>query len=136
MTLRQRLEKHRQVESCASCHAKMDPIGFGLENYDGVGQWRDQDNGLAVDNVGTLPDGTEMRGPEGIKDALLARKDLFVRQMVEKMLVYALGRGLDYYDECTVRETMDRLAKNGYRSHELVHAIVSSYPFGHRRNSE
>jgi hypothetical protein len=136
LTLRQRLEKHRQVESCASCHAKMDPIGFGLENYDGVGQWRDQDNGLAVDNVGTLPDGTEVRGPEGIKDALLARKDLFVRQMVEKMLVYALGRGLDYYDECTVRETMDRLASHEYRSHELVQAIASSYPFGHRRNSD
>ncbi|MBY0587851.1 DUF1592 domain-containing protein [bacterium] len=136
MTLRQRLEKHREVESCASCHAKMDPIGFGLENYDGIGQWRDQDNGLAVDNIGTLPDGTEVRGPEGIKTALLSRKELFVRQMVEKMLVYSLGRSLDYYDECTVRGTIERLEASQYRSHELIQAIVESYPFQHRRNSD
>jgi mono/diheme cytochrome c family protein len=136
MTLRQRLEKHRQVESCASCHAKMDPIGFGMENYDGIGQWRDQDNGLAVDNTGTLPDGTEVRGPDGIKDALLARKELFVRQTVEKMLVYALGRGLEYYDECTIRDAMNRLESNSYRSHELIQAIAASYPFQHRKNSQ
>lgn len=135
MTLRQRLEKHRQIESCASCHAKMDPIGFGLENFDGIGGWRDKDNDLPIDNAATLPDGTNVSGPEGLKDALLARRELFLRHMVEKMMVYALGRGLEYHDECAVRSALDRLAENEYRFHSLVHAVVESYPFQHRRHS-
>lgn len=136
MTLRQRLEKHRLDPTCASCHAKMDPIGFGLENYDGIGSWRDQDNGLAIDNTCVFPDGTSAKGPEGVKDALLARKDMFIRQFVEKMLIYALGRSVEYYDECTVRGTMERLAAHEYRSHEMIHSIVESYPFQHKRNSQ
>ena len=136
LTLRQRLEQHRADAACASCHAKMDPIGFGLENFDGIGAWRDQDNGLPIDNASTFPDGTSVRGPEGIKDALLTRKDLFIRQFIEKMMIYALGRGVDYYDECTVRSAMDRLSAHEYRSHEVIHAIVESYPFQNRRNSQ
>ena len=136
LTLRKRLENHRVNPACASCHAKMDPIGFGLENFDGIGAWRDKDNGLPIDNASVFPDGSTVTGPEGIKDALLARKDLFIRQFVEKMLIYALGRGVDYYDECTVRGTMDRLAAHEFRSHEMIHAIVESYPFQNRRNSQ
>ncbi|MBL9124358.1 MAG: DUF1585 domain-containing protein, partial [Planctomycetaceae bacterium] len=128
-------EKHRAQASCASCHAKMDPLGFGLENYDGIGEWREQDNGLPIDASATLPDGRAVAGPAGLKDALLARQDLFVRHLVEKMLTYALGRGVDYYDECTIREALDRLAQHEYRSHELVQAIVASYPFRYRQNA-
>lgn len=136
LTLRQRLEAHRAQESCASCHAKMDPLGFGLENFDGIGEWRDQDNDLPIDASAVLPDGTEFAGPGGLKDALLARQDLFVRHFVEKMLTYALGREVDYYDECTVRDAMERLANSGYQSHALVFAIVESYPFRHKKNAD
>jgi hypothetical protein len=136
MTLRQRFEKHRAEASCAGCHARMDPIGFGLENYDGIGEWREQDNGLPIDASARLPDGTDVRGPEGLKDALLARKDLFVRHAVEKMLTYALGRPVEAYDECMVRETMDKLSAEGYRSQVLIHAIVESHAFQYRRQPE
>ena len=136
LTLRQRLEAHRTQESCASCHAKMDPLGFSLENYDGIGKWRDEDNDLVVDASANLPDGTEFEGPEGLKDVLLARQDLFVRHMTEKMLTYALGRAVDYYDECTARQILDRLATHEYRSHEMILGIVESYPFRHRQSAD
>jgi len=136
MTLRQRLEKHRANESCASCHAKMDPLGFALENFDGIGKWRDQDNGIDVDAVATLPDGTELKGIADLKDALLERQDVFLRQLVERMLTYALGRAVDYYDECTIRQAISRLAEHDYRSHELILAVVESYPFRHKKNAD
>jgi len=136
MTVRQRLEKHRANESCASCHAKMDPLGFGLDNFDGIGEWREEDNGIAIDASATLPDGTELNGFESLKDALLARQDLFLRHLVEKTLTYALGRAVDYYDECTVRAALERLAAEDYRSHELILSIVESYPFRHKKNAD
>ncbi len=135
LTLRQRLEQHRAEASCASCHAKMDPLGFSLENFDGIGQWRDQDNGLEIDTRANLPDGSELVGVEGLKDALLARQDLFLRHLVEKTMTYALGRAVDYYDECTIREALARLAAHDYRAHELVLAVVESYPFRYRKNT-
>lgn len=136
LTLRQRLEAHRSNESCASCHAKMDPLGFSLENYDGMGQWRDEDNGNPVDAAAVLPDGTEFSGPAGLKDVLIERQDLFLRHLVEKMLTYALGRPVDYYDECTVRDALARLVADEHRAQTLVLAIVESYPFRHKKNAD
>lgn len=135
LTLRQRFEKHREDVSCASCHARMDPIGFGLENFDGIGEWRDTDNGLPIDDAASLPGGAAFRGPEGLKDVLLGRKEQFVRHMVEKTMTYALGRAVDFYDENTVRNAMSRLSDKGYRSHELIFAVVESDAFQFRRNS-
>jgi hypothetical protein len=136
LTLRQRFEKHREDPSCASCHARMDPIGFGLENFDGIGEWRDADNGLPIDAAATLPGGVVFRGPEGLKEVLLGRKELFLRHMVEKTMTYALGRAVDFYDENTVRTAMERLAENDYRAHELILAVVESDAFQFRRNSD
>lgn len=136
MTLRQRLEKHRADASCASCHAKMDPLGFGLDNFDGIGAWREQDNGLPIDASATMPDGTELTGVVGLKDALLARQDLFLRQLVEKTLTYALGRAVDNYDEPTIRDALARLTASEYHSHELILAVVESYPFRHKKNAD
>lgn len=136
LSLRQRFEKHRADATCASCHARMDPIGFGLENFDGIGEWRDSDNGVPIDNSAQWPDGTTFRGPEGLKEALMARKERFVRHMVEKTMTYALGRPIEYYDEHAVRTAMDRLSAGDYRFHELIHAIVESYAFQHRKNAQ
>lgn len=135
LTLRQRFELHRRDANCASCHARMDPLGFALENFDGIGEWRDKDNELPIDNSASLADGTVFHGPEGLKDVLLAKKEMFLRHFVEKMFIYALGRAVDYYDECTIQTVMDRLASSEFASHEVIHAIVESHAFTHRGNS-
>ncbi|MBX3415147.1 MAG: DUF1592 domain-containing protein [Pirellulales bacterium] len=135
LTLRQRFERHRAQESCASCHAKMDPLGFALENFDGIGKWRDQDNGIDIDAAAALPDGRELNGIADLKDALLARQELFLRQLVERTLTYALGRAVDFYDECTIRQAISRLAEGDHRSHELILSVVESYPFRHKKNA-
>lgn len=135
LTLRQRFERHRQDANCASCHARMDPIGFALENFDGIGEWRDKDNELPIDSSAELADGTAFQGPEGLKDVLLAQKERFLRHFVEKMFTYAIGRAVDYYDECTIQTVMDRLDSSEYASHELIHAIVESHAFTHRGNT-
>ena len=103
-SLRQRLERHRTDPNCAVCHIRMDPLGFALENFDAVGAWRTEDNGYAIDPAGKLPDGTALNGPNDVKKALLARKDEFVKCMAEKLMTYALGRGVEYYDTCTIRD--------------------------------
>ena len=135
-TLREELALHRRNVACASCHSKIDPIGFGLENFDAVGRFRAQEAGRPVDNSGVLPGGETFRGPAELKQIILKRKDAFVRNLVEQMLVYALGRELQHQDECTIREVTAALAKDGHRFATLVQAIVKSYPFRHRRNSE
>ncbi len=128
-TMREKLTKHRENVSCASCHDRIDPLGFGLENYDAIGKWRGEDNGRPVDSSGVLPDGSEFSGPDGLKGVLLERKDDFVRCLAEKMLIYALGRGLEDYDEPALNEIVSEVARNDYRFSALVYEIVRSLPF-------
>ena len=128
-SLRQRLELHRQNVACAQCHDRIDPLGFGLENYGVLGRWRDKYEGYTVDARGALPDGTTFSGPAELKLALLGRKDQFVRHLTKKMLGYALGRGLTYYDYCAVNSIVDKLRANDYKSHHLLFGIIQSVPF-------
>ena len=128
-SLRQRLELHRQNVACAQCHDRIDPLGFGLENYGVLGRWRDKYEGHTVDARGALPDGTTFSGPAELKLALLGRKDQFVRHLTKKMLGYALGRGLNYYDYCAVNSIVDKLRANDYKSHHLLFGIIQSVPF-------
>ena len=131
-TLRARLEQHRQDPKCASCHDRIDPLGFGLENYDVLGRWRTEDTGQPIDSRGQLPDGTQFDGPAELKQVLLSRKDQFVRHLAAKMLGYALGRGLTLEDECVVEQLVDRLRQEEYRSHALILGIVESIPFRYK----
>ena len=128
-SVREMLTRHRENAACASCHSRIDPLGFALENYDFIGRWRDQDAGKAIDNRGELPDGTVVAGPRSLKAALLDRKDLFVRNLTAKMLGYALGRGLTPEDWCTVDRIAAELRENDYRARKLIELIVLSMPF-------
>lgn len=131
-TLRERLEQHRRNPTCASCHSRIDPLGFGLENYDVLGQWRTEQAGKQIDSRGELPDGTVFEGPEELKQLLLARKDQFVRHLTSKLLGYALGRGLTNEDYCTVDEIVDQLKQDNYSGQTLVLGIVCSVPFRYK----
>ncbi len=131
-TLRQRLEAHRTNPTCASCHDRMDPIGFGLENYDALGRWRIADSGGPVDASGTLPPGGAFTGPEELKTRLLDRRGEFVKHLTRKLLGYALGRQLDEFDQCVVDRTVATLAEHDQRAGLLVEEIVMSHPFRHR----
>ncbi|MBM3724703.1 MAG: DUF1588 domain-containing protein [Acidobacteria bacterium] len=128
-TMRERLAQHRANPACAGCHARIDGLGFALENYDVVGAWRDQESGKPVDTRGELADGAVFEGPAGLRKVLMDRKELFVRNLVSKMLGYALGRGLSLRDSCTVDRIVERLRANGYRAQTLVEEIVLSEPF-------
>jgi hypothetical protein len=127
--LRQRMERHRTDPACASCHRRMDPLGFGLENFDAVGSWRTRDGDHAIDPSGMLPGGREFRGPAELRAALRGRRDAFARCLAEKMLTYALGRGLDRADRRAVDRIVARLSRDGYRFSALVLALVESPPF-------
>lgn len=133
-TLRKRLEAHRAQESCASCHKQMDPIGFGLENFDGIGKWRDQEENEPIDNVGELPGGLRFAGPAELKDVLMTRRRAFLRTMVEKMFTYAVGRPVEAYDERAVREILARMEADDNAMTSLVQAIVASRPFQYAQN--
>ncbi len=135
-TLREKLEMHRRNPECASCHAKTDPLGFGLENYDAIGRWTETQEGKPIDASGKLPSGESFNGPVEMKRILLARKATFLRGMSEAMLIYALGRGLQRDDECVLREALQALEQNGYRASALIVTIVRSFPFTHRRNAD
>jgi hypothetical protein len=132
-SLRQRLEQHRANPACAVCHRQMDPIGFGLENYDAAGAWRDNEGSFPIDSSGTLPGGTSFNGPGELKRVLRNQSGLFARNLTEKMLTYALGRGLEPYDRPAVDRIVERLAANDYRFSTLVTEIVNSTPFRMRR---
>ena len=126
-----------RIPVCASCHSRMDPLGFALENYDGVGKWRDKDLGSVIDASGKLPDGTTFVGPAGLKKLLTTkRRDEFVGTATQKLLIYALGRGLEYYDLPAVRSISRQAAKDDYRMSALISAIVSSAPFQMRRTPD
>jgi hypothetical protein len=128
-SMRQQLEQHRANPACASCHTRMDPLGFGLENYDAIGHWRAQDGKFPIDSTGTLPGGKNFRTPEELKGILRADRDAFAHCLTEKMLTYALGRGLEHYDQPAVNLVCRRLAASDYRFSRLVLEIVKSLPF-------
>ncbi len=136
LTFRQRLEKHRKDKNCAACHDRLDPMGFALENFDAIGRWRTQVDGQSVDARGVLTNGEEVSGPTELKAALLKRKALFVRHLTEKLLAYALGRGLEHYDVMAVKEIADRVAQSDYRATALVLEVARSYPFQWRRGEK
>ena len=137
MTLRQRTELHRTNAVCANCHKLLDPIGFGLENFDAIGRWRDQDDGGgAIDAAGELPDGKHFSSPKELKAIVVARKGEVARNLTEKLLGYALCRPLEGYDEIVVDHLMETIAKDDYRMQTLIAEVVSSYPFTHRRVQE
>lgn len=129
LTLRERLEQHRADPTCASCHSRIDPLGFALENYDVLGRWRTEDSGKPIDSKGQLPDGTEIAGPDDLKKVLLERKDPILRNFTSKMLGYALGRGLTVNDSCAVDAIMRTLTKEDYSAQTLIREIVLSIPF-------
>ena len=132
-SLRQQLEAHRKDPTCASCHRRMDPLGFGLENFDAVGAWRTTDGDFPIDATGFLPDGDEFKGPEELRDVLVKQHQAFARCLTSKLMTYALGRGLQGYDTRTVRAIADRLPASQYRFSALVLEIVNSLPFQQRR---
>jgi mono/diheme cytochrome c family protein len=135
-SMRQQLEKHRSNPTCASCHSRMDPLGFGLENYDAIGRWRTADGTFPVDSSGTLPDGKTFSTPAGMRDILTGQLPQFSRTLVEKMMTYALGRGLKAYDRRTVESINSAMAADGYRFQTLIQQIVESLPFQSRRGEQ
>ena len=133
-TVRQRLEEHRVNPVCSSCHAQMDPIGFALENFDATGRWRNDDGGAPIDASGTLPSGSKFIGPGELREILLSRPELFVHNVTEKLLTYALGRGVQHYDQPAVRGILRDAAADDYRWSSLILGIVKSTPFQMRRS--
>jgi hypothetical protein len=134
MSMRDRIAQHRANPACASCHAMMDPLGMSLENFDFVGKWRTVDEALIpIDASGTLPDGTTFAGPVGLRQVLLSPPDRFVRTLTEKLLTYALGRGLEHYDMPAVRKIAREVEASNYRASALVSGVVNSLPFQMRR---
>ena len=128
-SLRERIEQHRENPVCAGCHAPMDPLGFVLENFDAIGQWRDRDAGLPIDASGSVAGGQTIYGPAELREYLLTRDDEFILTLTEKLLSYALGRGLEYYDAPTVRQLVRDAAGDDYRWSSLILGIVRSLPF-------
>jgi hypothetical protein len=136
-SLREALTKHRSDPVCSSCHSRMDPLGFGLENYDPIGRWRTEDAKKPIQVGGTLPNGTQFSTPAELK-AILVERDLpeFTRNLTEKMLIYALGRGLERYDRLLVRDIVSKMEASEYRFQTLIREIVQSFPFQERRGQQ
>ena len=133
LSLRQQMEKHRANAVCASCHSKMDPLGFGLENYDAIGKWRTLDGKFPVDSSGTLPNGKTFATPAEMRAALASLLPQFARSLVEKLMIYALGRGIAPYDRRAIDQITGRLADQGYPFQTAIYEIVRSAPFQMRR---
>ena len=128
-SIRARLEQHRRNPVCASCHATMDPLGFALEPFDAIGRWRTTEDGLPVDARGALIDGTEIDGPRGLRAMLVGRQDEFIRTVTEKLLTYAVGRGVEYYDMPAVRQILREAADADHRWESIILGITKSAPF-------
>ena len=135
-SVRQRLEQHRASPSCASCHAVMDPVGFSLENFDLIGEYRDEDGGVPVNASGKLADGTALNGPASLRKALLDRRDAVAATATEKLLTYALGRRVEYFDMPAVRAIVRDAARQDYRFSSLITGIVKSVPFTMKRGED
>jgi hypothetical protein len=134
-TVREQLERHRADPFCAACHNNIDPIGFALENFDVDGSWRDETReGLPIDSAGILADGTPIDGPVQLREALLADPEVFAGTVTEKLMIYALGRGLEPADKAVVRQVLRTAAADDYRLDSIILAIVDSFPFQMRRN--
>ena len=146
-SVREQMQQHRQSPACAGCHSVMDPLGFSLENFDALGRWRAIDAtgaleeppagspppGTPIDASGTLPDGTDFSGAAGLRGLLLERRDAFIGTLAERLLMYALGRPVEYYDMPTVRQVLKEAAEQDYRWSTLIGAIARSAPFQTRR---
>jgi len=139
MTVREQMEMHRASPVCASCHTKMDPLGFSLENYNAIGAWRASDAGKLLDVSAVMPDGTKFAGPTGsggLQGILLSRKDQFVEAFTERLMTYALGRGLEAYDMPAVRAVRYAAVKDDYKINPIIMGIVQSVPFVMRRTPD
>jgi len=136
VSMRDRMEKHRTNAICASCHSRMDPLGFALENFDAIGTWRTTEGRTPIDVSGVLPDGSHFEGPTGLRNILLSHREEFVQTVTEKLLTYALGRGVEYYDAPAVRAITRAATPNDYRWSALIAGIVKSTPFQMRRSRE
>jgi hypothetical protein len=135
LSMRQRMEQHRANPVCASCHSMMDPLGLSLENFDAVARWRTlSESSAPIDASGVLPDGTKFQGPAGLRQALL-QSNRFVATLTEKMLTYALGRGLEHYDAPAIRAVLRSASGDDYRFSSLIIGVVQSTPFRMRRSS-
>jgi hypothetical protein len=134
-TLRQQMDLHRKDPTCASCHRRMDPLGFGLENFDGIGQWRTEDGRFPIDSTGQLPTGRQFTGAVELGKILEEEPDAFARALTAKLLTYALGRGLDVRDHRVVRTIARKVAADDYRFSSLVTEIVQSVPFQMRQGA-
>jgi mono/diheme cytochrome c family protein len=132
-SLRERMEQHRANPVCASCHNRMDPLGFALENFDATGQWRELDDGRPIDSSAVLPDGTKFTGPAGLRDMLLGQKRSIVQALTEKLMLYALGRGLEFYDAPAIRKIVNDAGASNYAMQSIVVGIVKSTPFQMRK---
>ena len=132
-TLRQQMEQHRADSKCAVCHNKLDPLGFGLENFDGIGGWRTQDNKKDIDSTGELPGGVKFSGPAELRKVLLGKADQFRSCFAEKLLTFGLGRGLEYYDKCALDDVVKAAKADGDKFSALVLAVVKSDPFQKRK---
>lgn len=132
LSIREQFEKHRSHPQCMSCHVRMDPLGFGMENFDPIGRWRDEIAGIAIDASGKLPSGEEFNGPAEMKSILLKRKNEVIRHLTRKMYGFAVGRDLNKFDDCVIKGAVEKLAANNYQASLLVEHIVLSYQFRHR----
>jgi hypothetical protein len=148
MTMRQRMELHRANPTCAGCHARMDPIGFALDNFDAIGKWRNDESVMSwdldgvkitsvpIDASGRLPDGTKFKGVVELRKILLSNPEQFATTLTEKLLTYSLGRGVEYYDQPSIRKIVRGSASSNYRWSALIQGIVKSSPFQMRATAE
>jgi hypothetical protein len=136
LSVRQQMEMHRSNPVCASCHRVMDPLGFALENFDATGRWRATDGGKPIDSSGITPDGFQLAGPADLRGYLTSHPEQFATTVTEKLLTYALGRGVEYYDQPAVRQILREAARENYRWSALFIAIARSTPFQMRRSRE
>jgi hypothetical protein len=132
-TLRQQMETHRKNPTCASCHQRMDPLGFGFENFDAIGAWRTQEGHNEIDASGVLPDGSTFKGPAELRKILLKKRDLFAKCLTDKLMTYALGRGMERSDRCYIEAIVKKIARDDYKFNSLIVEIVKSDPFQKRR---
>jgi hypothetical protein len=138
LSVRQQMEQHRANPVCSTCHSRMDPLGFALENFDAIGKWRTTSGAddTPIDASGQLPDGTKIDGPAELRKVLAGKETQFVTTVTEKLLTYALGRGVEYYDQPSARRIVREAAASDYRWSSLMLGIINSTPFQRRRSRE